>query len=130
MKRRVLLLLAALTAPWALHAQPASSHEAHFEPIAGYHFGKPAKISVVVGIGRAYPREVGRWKDSIWISSWRRTNHVFLLTEPGIKGARLSAGYGVERGSHSSLTLVSARLSAYRRWGSDHADPGGTFLGI
>jgi hypothetical protein len=118
----------------------------------GYHFGPPAKVSVGLGVSRVFARQIGRWEpctlfdgfsrertlkvgcrsaaDSAWVSSWHSDREMFLLAEPGLKGGRLSLGYGIERGNTRGSDLSTLRLSLYRRWDSDRRDPGGTYLGV
>jgi hypothetical protein len=147
-----IVVLAAILAGCSTRPQPPLPPAPDSDIAVGYHFGPPAKASIGGGISRVFARQIGRWEpcakqdglsgqrtlkvgcnravDSIWAPSWHSDREVFLIAEPGLKGARLSLGYAVDSGNQVGSDLSTLRLSFYRRWNSDHDEPGGTYLGV
>jgi hypothetical protein len=128
-----LALVAFLAA--ALHAQADGPphthwHPANWKPVAGWHFGSPAKISAALGFGRVLRRDTAYTGDSLHRRTFLQDRSLFAVVEPGLKGSRASLGYSVDRSNRNGISLWSLRATAYRRWNSDHADPGGAYAGL
>jgi hypothetical protein len=126
-RRSVFLLglLSAFTSLGAVSAQssPAPAYStwqpAHWTGIFGFHLGSPDKYSVVLGVGRVLTsRPLGAWETAKHVQHSDRD--VYFVAEPGKSGMRVALGYGgLKDLSSRGATMVSGRLSAYRRWKDD-----------
>jgi hypothetical protein len=66
----------------------------------------------------------------VLLDAWHADREVFAIAEPGWKGGRISLGYATEKGVRESSMLTTLRASLYRRWNSDDANAGGTYIGM
>jgi hypothetical protein len=84
---------------------------------AGLHFGGPARASFAIGPTYLIDPGLGaKARDD-------RRGKIFVLAEPGVNAARVSAGYIVTAGN--LMSGWTARGSVLRRWRSENA----TYLG-
>ncbi len=96
--------------------------------VGGVHIGSPAKVSAGIGVGVVLSRDtVFKLKPQ---RPFRRDRDVFVMVEPGLKGARASLGYGQLYHARQLGGVYSIRGTVYRRWMSDGRDPGGTYAGV
>jgi hypothetical protein len=118
-RRFVLTLMVTLTGARVSNAQStATYHPSKWTGVFGVHIGTPDKFSVMLGVGRVVSsRQIGLPTTSGKFSHSDRD--IFAAFEPGSRGARLSVGYGTLKDELNQGTIVSGRLSAYRRWSDD-----------
>lgn len=109
------ITLAAIAGVQAQELKPAPTWKA----VAGLHIGPPATVSITFGVGRVLTREIGyRWgKDSNFTA--HSDHDMFLLVEPGLRGGRISLGYGHYTSSASGVRLATLRMSIFKRWRGD-----------
>ena len=114
----VVTVLAASTGG-AQDVQPASPAQSpgqsdgpwYMGPI-GIHIGGPIRASVGLGIGRRLSCSVD--------AACNRETIGFASAEPGLRGGRVSLGYGVRWGGLA--TAATARATFLQRWGSSSDD--------
>jgi hypothetical protein len=113
--RQALVILIASIVPGTICAQLPSPAPT-WGLVAGAHLGGASKASFGFGAARVLSRTIGIVESD---STSRADRQVFLVAEPGWKGARVSLGYGGSRTKRSAFQSESLRLSLFRHWSGD-----------
>lgn len=95
------------TQPTRAAESPEKSEGPWYVGPLGIHIGGPIRASVGLGAGRRLTCSAD--------PACNRETFLFTSAEPGLRGGRLSLGYGMRRGGFA--TAATARGTFLQRWG-------------